>query len=910
MALSAKDINSAAKARSKAAKDEVNSVKRVAQERKNIQEIEAQIRDILQNETKLDGKLTKSAKTKIKLLKEEKTVIKDNWMLLGEIETSYASQMDTIKKITQSSRKALQIDGQRAKLEAQAAAIAKLRQQGEDATADIMQDIMDSNLSIIGLKKKSQFLSFDEEEILSQIEDAESEIVRLKEEGGDAAKKAAAAMEEDLKSTKKLVKEAKSLSDEVKATKAATDKVKEAAGGLLDSMESTKLVVMGMMDALKKHPILVMVAAAMALVKVFTMINDKRKELQEGMGVTRETSWQMGKDLAMVGGELAAIGADAIAIAGELGDSFGDLSQITPELVKDVGYMSKGLSISTATSATLVKSFQDVAGLTSEGAVDMIKYGAAMAVANKVAPGKVMEDIAENTEAFADYGKDGGKNIMKAAVAARKLGMSLSTTAKIADSLLDFESSIEKEMEASMLIGKQLNFNKARELALSGDIAGAAADVMKQVGGQAEFEKMNVIQRRALADSIGVSTEELSKMTSGKGMKFDKMEVEEPSTEHFDNLDASMKASKLMMDNLLSGENLLKVAIGALTIAVIANTVAQALGIFGKGGGKGLKKLLGIGGKSKGPGMIAKGLNKLNPMNWGKKIGKTGLAKGSSKGFISKGLGFASKGIKGIGGKALAMGGGLLAGGKGLLSKGAGFLGKGLGAAKGLAGKVGGKVAAKGLGKGLGKSLLKKIPGIGLIAGLGFAASRLMKGDGLGALGELASGAASLIPGIGTAASVAIDAALIAKDISKASKEAANVSAEVAEDAKTAIEEVGDKTTDMVQNIPKVVETPTAVKQEEMVVKAQTGKEMRAELDKELSDLNKGQVETLQKALASGFFEPFLEKMLTTLPQKISETMDPIVKNQLVQSQEYLETLQKVAANTGKTTTEIANLTV
>ena len=75
MALSAKDINSAAKARSKAAKDEVNSVKRVAQERKNIQEIEAQIRDILQNETKLDGKLTKSAKTKIKLLKEEITIL-------------------------------------------------------------------------------------------------------------------------------------------------------------------------------------------------------------------------------------------------------------------------------------------------------------------------------------------------------------------------------------------------------------------------------------------------------------------------------------------------------------------------------------------------------------------------------------------------------------------------------------------------------------------------------------------------------------------------------------------------------------------------------------------------------------------------------------------------------------------
>ena len=79
-----------------------------------------------------------------------------------------------------------------------------------------------------------------------------------------------------------------------------------------------------------------------------------------------------------------------------------------------------------------------------------------------------------------------------------------------------------------------------------------------------------------------------------------------------------------------------------------------------------------------------------------------------------------------------------------------------------------GKTVAKDAGKGVGKSLLKKIPGIGLLAGIGFAASRAMDGDWLGAGGELASGAASTVPGLGTAASVAIDGALMARDISKA----------------------------------------------------------------------------------------------------------------------------------------------
>jgi hypothetical protein len=75
------------------------------------------------------------------------------------------------------------------------------------------------------------------------------------------------------------------------------------------------------------------------------------------------------------------------------------------------------------------------------------------------------------------------------------------------------------------------------------------------------------------------------------------------------------------------------------------------------------------------------------------------------------------------------------------------------------------KQGLKILGKGLLKSGLKKIPGVGLIAGGAFAAGRALKGDFAGAGLELASGAAGTIPGIGTAASIGIDAALAAKDM-------------------------------------------------------------------------------------------------------------------------------------------------
>jgi len=88
-------------------------------------------------------------------------------------------------------------------------------------------------------------------------------------------------------------------------------------------------------------------------------------------------------------------------------------------------------------------------------------------------------------------------------------------------------------------------------------------------------------------------------------------------------------------------------------------------------------------------------------------------------------------------------------------------------AGKGILKKFGSKGIAKTGGKALGKSLLKKVPGIGLLAGIGFGASRLMQGDVLGALGEVGSGAASIVPGLGTALSTAIDVGLMARDIKK-----------------------------------------------------------------------------------------------------------------------------------------------
>jgi len=106
-----------------------------------------------------------------------------------------------------------------------------------------------------------------------------------------------------------------------------------------------------------------------------------------------------------------------------------------------------------------------------------------------------------------------GKNpvlIAEAVATAKSLGMELSKVDAIASSLLDFESSISNELEAELLLNKDLNLEKARQAALNNDLATVAKEISEQAGSSAEFGEMNRIQQEALAKSVGMSREDLA----------------------------------------------------------------------------------------------------------------------------------------------------------------------------------------------------------------------------------------------------------------------------------------------------------------------------------------------------------------------------------------------------------------
>ena len=67
-------------------------------------------------------------------------------------------------------------------------------------------------------------------------------------------------------------------------------------------------------------------------------------------------------------------------------------------------------------------------------------------------------------------------------------------------------------MKDSVLLGRQLNLDKARQLSFMDDQEGMMREILRQVGGEAEFERLKGFQRRALADAVGVDVAELAKL--------------------------------------------------------------------------------------------------------------------------------------------------------------------------------------------------------------------------------------------------------------------------------------------------------------------------------------------------------------------------------------------------------------
>jgi hypothetical protein len=219
----------------------------------------------------------------------------------------------------------------------------------------------------------------------------------------------------------------------------------------------------------------------------------------------------------------------------QIGDATGLYGELSADALETQIMLTKQLGLSGEEAAGIYK-FSLLTGQESSKINDEM-LGAFVNARNQYKVGVSLKGV------FAETAKVSGRlaanlqnnppAIAKAIIQAKAFGTSIEQIAKQGDSLLDFEQSLENELKAELLTGKQLNLERARAAALAGDQITLAEELNKNVGTLDDFQKMNVLQQKSLAAAMGLTVDELAdqlrkqKMAQEQGKSLEQITKEE-----------------------------------------------------------------------------------------------------------------------------------------------------------------------------------------------------------------------------------------------------------------------------------------------------------------------------------------------------------------------------------------------
>ncbi len=390
--------------------------------------------------------------------------------------------------------------------------------EGEDKIMDVM-------------KSKSAFMNADLDTMLEQAK-TNLENGKLTKNLSRNAKNLLKQQVQQLKTMKAQQSISKKLADNYGDVSGFVDKIKDG----FEMLKASPLaaVIIGVLGVMEKMVGKVEAAAKAMNAEVGIGLVNSVKEAGKQMAAMPASSIMESMGLAP---QVAKRAREAATIAAATGGDLALMQNMAIGINEAVAELDYGIAASQV--AELADNLFVTTNLTREQASAALNSTAEFARQNKVAPKKVLEDMAQNAQVLAKFSDGTAEGMARAAVQAARLGLELSAVGQVMDGLLNLESSIASEFEASVLLGKELNLDRARTLALNNDMEGAMKEIVKQVGSEAEFQQMNAIQRQSLADAVGLSTDQLAQMMKKGGRAQLEGSVPEKQLKNLDDLRVS-----------------------------------------------------------------------------------------------------------------------------------------------------------------------------------------------------------------------------------------------------------------------------------------------------------------------------------------------------------------------------------
>jgi hypothetical protein len=287
---------------------------------------------------------------------------------------------------------------------------------------------------------------------------------------------------------------------------------KAAAGGIGTALKDPLTLIPIVGSAISG-----MITGLKAVLDYILGIQDKTVKFARAMNVSTAEARVMKMqfaDISISQGDILVTSQKLVESQMEMVDALGVTNTLTDEQLatniklKDIA----GLDLETR------KSLAETSKITGKREDQITKSILAQVVGLKNATGinfqnqKILKEVASLGGylglTFAKY----PEKLTKSLLTVKAMGLELKQLDSMADSFLDFESSISSEFEAQLLTGKDINLAKARELFLNNQLAEAAQEITSQVGSAEEFLKMKRISAEALAKAFGMSRDQLGQM--------------------------------------------------------------------------------------------------------------------------------------------------------------------------------------------------------------------------------------------------------------------------------------------------------------------------------------------------------------------------------------------------------------
>jgi len=289
-----------------------------------------------------------------------------------------------------------------------------------------------------------------------------------------------------------------------------------------------------------------------------------------------------------------------------------ELLQVANSLTEQFAFnVNDAFSIETLTSAT---ELVEAVGLTNEEAGQFALFStisgdnlerqlesAVKQVNPLISARKILQQVGKISSFIALNFDNNVVALTKAASQAKELGLELSQVDKIADSLLNIESSITAEFEARMITGQELNLNAARNFALNNNLAGVTREIANNQKIISTFAGTNRVAQEAIADAIGLSRDEIATMLQQQkllnGMDSQERKAKEYADQkNIENIKLLQKSFQRLFET--SAVFLEPIVSAATALTSLLNYVVQGLNavssLTNSAGFKGIINLVGI----------------------------------------------------------------------------------------------------------------------------------------------------------------------------------------------------------------------------------------------------------------------------------------------------------------------------